>query len=61
MAETNDQVYFALPGDAGYTLGPLCAKLVMEVMQNRRPSFALDDYSHTRFSGDYQRMNLEVN
>ena len=61
MAETNDQVYFALPGDAGYTLGPLCAKLVMEVMQNRRPSFALDDYSHTRFSGDYQRMNLEIN
>ncbi len=61
IAETNDQVYFALPGDAGYTLGPLCAKLVMEVMQNRHPSFALDDYSHTRFSGNYQRMNVEIN
>jgi len=59
-AETHRQVFFALPGDAGYTLGPLCAQLVADCMQNRTPKFSIEKYSPARFSGDYQRMNREI-
>jgi len=59
-AETNSKVFFALPGDAGYTLGPLCAHLVADCMQNRTPRFSISEYSATRFAGNYQRMNREI-
>ena len=58
--ETNQQVFFALPGDAGYTLGPLCAQLVADCMQNRTPRFSITEYSATRFTGNYERMNREI-
>jgi len=59
-AETNSKVFFALPGDAGYTLGPLCAHLVADCMQNRTPRFSISEYSAARFTGNYQRMNREI-
>ena len=58
--QTNQQVFFALPGDAGYTLGPLCAQLVADCMQNRTPRFSITQYSATRFTGNYERMNREI-
>jgi glycine/D-amino acid oxidase-like deaminating enzyme len=59
-AEGLEKVFFALPGDAGYTLGPLCARLVADTMQNRAPEFSIEEYSPTRFTEDYQRMNKEA-
>ncbi len=59
-AEDLEQVFFALPGDAGYTLGPLCARLVANCMLNRSSEFSIEDYSPMRFTGDYDRMNREA-
>ena len=39
----------AIPGDAGYTLGPLCARLVADAMLGRRPAVDLASYSPDRF------------
>jgi glycine/D-amino acid oxidase-like deaminating enzyme len=55
-----EQVFFALPGDAGYTLGPLCARLIVDIMQGRVPAIPVEEYSPMRFSGDYERMHKEV-
>jgi len=60
-SKTNSSIFFALPGDAGYTLGPLCAQLVADTIQNRIPEISLDDYSPERFSGNYHRMDREEN
>ncbi len=54
------QVFFALPGDAGYTLGPLCARLVADTMLNRIPELSIEEYSPMRFSEGYERMNKEA-
>ena len=59
-AEGLGQVFFALPGDAGYTLGPLCARLVADTMQNRVPELSIEEYSPMRFTKDYERMNKEA-
>ena len=59
-AEGLGQVFFALPGDAGYTLGPLCARLVADTMQNRAPELSIEQYSPMRFAEDYKRMNKET-
>ena len=42
-------LYFALPGDAGFTLGPYCAKLVVDAMLGRSPDYPLDAFSPDRF------------
>lgn len=42
-------LFFAVPGDAGYSLGPFCARLVANVMLGRAPPLPLDDYAPTRF------------
>jgi glycine/D-amino acid oxidase-like deaminating enzyme len=42
-------LYIAIPGDAGYTLGPLSAHLVSETMMGRRPDLDLRPYSPDRF------------
>ncbi|MED5395344.1 MAG: FAD-binding oxidoreductase [Pseudomonadota bacterium] len=49
-------LFIAIPGDAGYSLGPLCARLVVESMLGRRPEVDLESYSPSRFSGDYSGM-----
>lgn len=42
-------LFVALPGDAGYTLGPLVARLVADYMLGRRPELDLAPYSVDRF------------
>ena len=41
-------VYVAVPGDAGFTLGPYCARLVVDEMQGRSTDFPLTDFSPGR-------------
>src|SRR5690606_15643113 len=43
-------LFVAIPGDAGYTLGPLSARLVADVVLERDPGEDLADYSPARFS-----------
>ena len=42
-------IYAAIPGDAGYTLGPYCARLLVDLMLGRTPDFPLGDLSPSRF------------
>ncbi|MBT8079886.1 MAG: FAD-binding oxidoreductase [Gammaproteobacteria bacterium] len=42
-------VFIAVPGDAGYTLGPYCARLLVDSMYGRRPDFPLENFSPMRF------------
>lgn len=42
-------LYVAVPGDAGYTLGPLSARLVADTVLGRRPEIDLAPYSPARF------------
>ena len=42
-------LYFAVPGDAGFTLGPYCARLVVDAMRGRSPDYPLGAFSPTRF------------
>jgi glycine/D-amino acid oxidase-like deaminating enzyme len=41
---------FAIPGDAGYTLGPLTARLVADTMLGRPPEMAISEYTADRFN-----------
>ena len=43
-------LFVAIPGDAGYTLGPLCARLVADAMLGRTPEVPLGPYSPARFA-----------
>ncbi len=42
-------VFLAIPGDAGYTLAPYCARLVVDQMSGRSPGFPLEFFSPHRF------------
>ena len=42
-------LFVAVPGDAGYTLGPLSARLVADAVMGRRPEEDLAPYSARRF------------
>ena len=44
-----DGLFIAIPGDAGYTLGPLSARLVADTMLRRTVSEDLTPYSPERF------------
>lgn len=46
-------LYFAIPGDAGYTLGPICARLLTELIAGREPGFDIKPFSPLRFASDY--------
>jgi len=59
-AEGIKHAFFALPGDAGYTLGPLCARLVANSMLNQPSEISIEEYSPMRFVGEYRRMNREA-
>ena len=43
-------LFVAIPGDAGYTLGPLSARLVADLMLGRAPEVDIADYSPDRFA-----------
>ena len=43
-------LFFAIPGDAGYTLGPLTARLVADTMLGRAPEAPIGDYTADRFN-----------
>jgi glycine/D-amino acid oxidase-like deaminating enzyme len=43
-------LYIALPGDAGYTLGPICARLLADTLLGRPAEYPLDDFSPDRFA-----------
>ena len=42
-------IHFAVPGDAGYTLGPYCARLVVDAMLGHAPDYPLHHFSPNRF------------
>lgn len=44
-------LYVAIPGDAGYTLGPLAARLVADCVLGRAPSEDMRNFSPARFAG----------
>jgi glycine/D-amino acid oxidase-like deaminating enzyme len=45
-------VFVAVPGDAGYTLGPYCARLLVDRMSGNSSDFPLTDFSPTRFAAN---------
>jgi glycine/D-amino acid oxidase-like deaminating enzyme len=48
-------LYAAIPGDAGYTLGPLTANLVADLITGRDPGVDMDPYSPMRLrEGEWQ-------
>ena len=50
LGEAAPGLFVAIPGDAGYTLGPLCARLVADAMLGRAPELALAPYAPARFA-----------
>jgi glycine/D-amino acid oxidase-like deaminating enzyme len=42
-------LFVAIPGDAGYTLGPLSARLVADVMLDRKPGEDISPFRPERF------------
>jgi glycine/D-amino acid oxidase-like deaminating enzyme len=44
-------LFAAIPGDAGYTLGPYSAHLIAEAMIGRKPDEDLEPYAPGRFAG----------
>ena len=42
-------IFVAIPGDAGFTLAPYCARLVAEQMSGRTPDYPLEHFSTSRF------------
>jgi len=48
-------VHVLVPGDAGYTLGPLLARLFSEQLAGRKPDFPLEAFSPLRFTRDGTR------
>jgi glycine/D-amino acid oxidase-like deaminating enzyme len=49
-AAAEPHLFFAIPGDAGYTLGPLSARLVADTMLGQPPRINLAPYSPDRFA-----------
>lgn len=42
-------LYVAVPGDCGYTLGPICARLVADLMLDRPSRYPLEPFAPQRF------------
>ena len=49
-APNHPGLFFALGGDAGYTLGPLVARLAADAVLGRDGEVAIGDYSVERFA-----------
>lgn len=45
-------LFVAVPGDAGYTLGPLVARLAWQSLRGERPDFDLAPFAPSRFAHD---------
>lgn len=48
-------IFVAIPGDAGFTLAPYCARLVVDQMSGRSPDYSLERLSPARFGRLEQR------
>ncbi len=48
-------IFVAIPGDAGFTLAPYCAQLVVDQMSGRSPDYSLERLSPTRFDRSQQK------
>ncbi len=48
-------IFVAIPGDAGYTLAPYCARLVVDQMSGRSPDYPIEHLSPARFDRSSQR------
>ena len=55
----HENVFFAIPGDAGYTLGPLCAEVIVDLIDNKRNKFYNSKFSPKRFLDNHKTMALE--
>ena len=55
----HENVFFAIPGDAGYTLGPLCAELIVDLISKKKNKFYNSKFSPKRFSNNHKAMALE--
>jgi glycine/D-amino acid oxidase-like deaminating enzyme len=49
LGELAPGAFVAIPGDAGYTLGPLCARLVADTMLGHPPDMPIAEYAPGRF------------
>ena len=52
-------VFFAIPGDAGYTLGPLCAEVIVGLIEKKKNKFYNSKFSPKRFLNSHKTMALE--
>ena len=55
----HENVFFAIPGDAGYTLGPLCAEVIVDLINSKRNEFYSSKFSPERFLNNHKKMILE--
>ena len=55
----HENVFFAIPGDAGYTLGPLCAEVIVDLIDNKSNKFYNSKFSPKRFLDNHKTMALE--
>ena len=55
----HENVFFAIPGDAGYTLGPLCAEVIVDLINNKSNKFYNSKFSPKRFLDNHKTMVLE--
>ena len=55
----HENVFFAIPGDAGYTLGPLCAEVIVDLINNKSNKFYNSKFSPKRFLDNHKTMALE--
>ena len=55
----HENVFFAIPGDAGYTLGPLCAEVIVDFIDNKRNKFYNSKFYPKRFLDNHKTMALE--
>ena len=54
-----ENVFFAVPGDAGYTLGPLCAEVIIDLINSKKNEFYSSKFSPERFLKNHKKMILE--
>jgi len=55
----HENVFFAIPGDAGYTLGPLCAEVIVDLINSKKNEFYSSKFSPERFINNHKKMIIE--
>ena len=56
--ESNDKLFFSIPGDAGYTLGPLVAKITADLILKNEINYDIKKLSPMRFLNSFDEMKL---